>query len=92
MEDYDWANSAFSTTVVATLLSPYLTRLAQEAVGKNGTVLNLGILGSVNLSRFRRCALSISVGAHVLFLPILGSLVIYSNLKKRLMAISATWE
>ncbi|MCA1574567.1 MAG: MFS transporter, partial [Acidobacteria bacterium] len=37
---YDWANSAFSTTVVGALLSPYLTRLAQEAVGKNGTVLD----------------------------------------------------
>ena len=36
---YDWANSAFSTTVVTALLRPYLTALAQAAVGENGTVL-----------------------------------------------------
>src|SRR5262249_32750194 len=36
---YDWANSAFSTTVVAALLGPYLTALAQAAVGDNGVVL-----------------------------------------------------
>ena len=28
---YDWANSAFYTTVVAALFSPYITRLAQTA-------------------------------------------------------------
>ena len=30
---YDWANSAFYTTVVGALFSPYITRLAQDAVG-----------------------------------------------------------
>jgi len=84
---YDWANSAFSTTVVGALLSPYLTRLAQEAVGKNGTVLDFGVLGSVTAESFPALCVSISVGAQVLFLPILGALGDYSNLKKRLMAI-----
>ena len=37
---YDWANSAFYTTVVGALFSPYLTRLAQTAVGENGVVLD----------------------------------------------------
>ena len=31
---YDWANSAFYTTVVGALFSPYLTRLAQTAVAR----------------------------------------------------------
>jgi UMF1 family MFS transporter len=30
---YDWANSGFSTTVVAALFGEYLTRLAQASVG-----------------------------------------------------------
>src|SRR3979409_2360065 len=84
---YDWANSAFYTTVVGALFSPYVTRLAQGAVGKGGTVMNLGILGSVTAESFPTVWVSISVGVQVLFLPILGSLGDYSNLKKRLMAL-----
>src|SRR6267143_1981553 len=84
---YDWANSAFYTTVVGALFSPYITRLAQGAVGKGGTVMNLGILGSVTAESFPTLCVSISVGVQVLFLPILGALGDYSNLKKRLMAV-----
>ena len=47
---YDWANSAFSTTVAGALLSPYVTTLAQSAVGNNGVVLNLGPLGAITAS------------------------------------------
>lgn len=84
---YDWANSAFYTTVVGALFSPYITRLAQAAVGKGGTVMDLGFLGSVTAESFPTLCVSISVGAQVLLLPILGSLGDYSNLKKRLMAL-----
>lgn len=84
---YDWANSAFYTTVVGALFSPYITRLAQSAVGKGGTVMNLGFLGSVTAESFPTLCVSISVGVQVLFLPILGSLGDYSNLKKKLMAV-----
>lgn len=83
---YDWANSAFYTTVVGALFSPYITRLAQAAVGKGGTILSLGFLGNVTAESFPTLCVSISVGAQVLILPILGSLGDYSNLKKRLMA------
>jgi UMF1 family MFS transporter len=84
---YDWANSAFYTTVVGALFSPYITRLAQNAVGKGGTVMNLGFLGSVTAESFPTLCVSISVGAQVLLLPILGALGDYSNLKKRLMLL-----
>jgi UMF1 family MFS transporter len=84
---YDWANSAFYTTVVGALFSPYLTRLAQEAVGENGIVLNLGPLGAVTAKSLPTLCVSISVGAQVFLLPILGALGDYSNLKKRLMAL-----
>jgi len=84
---YDWANSAFSTTVAGALFSPYITRLAQDAVGKGGTVMDLGALGSVTAESFPFLCVSISVGAQVLLLPVLGALGDYSNLKKRLMAL-----
>jgi UMF1 family MFS transporter len=84
---YDWANSAFYTTVVGALFSPYLTRLAQNAVGENGVVLDLGFLGAVTAKSFPTLCVSISVGAQVFLLPVLGALGDYSNLKKRLMAL-----
>lgn len=84
---YDWANSAFYTTVVGALFSPYLTRLAQTAVGENGVVLHLGPLGAVTAKSLPTLCVSISVGAQVFLLPILGALGDYSNLKKRLMAL-----
>jgi UMF1 family MFS transporter len=84
---YDWANSAFYTTVVGALFSPYITRLAQAAVGENGVVLDLGPLGAVTAKSLPTLCVSISVGAQVFLLPILGALGDYSNLKKRLMAL-----
>ena len=84
---YDWANSAFYTTVVGTLFSPYITRLAQSAVGENGIVLDLGPLGNVTAKSLPTLCVSISVGAQVFLLPVLGALGDYSDLKKRLMAI-----
>src|SRR4026207_1661156 len=84
---YDWANSAFSTTVAGALFGPYLTRLAQTAVGENGVVLHLGPLGAVTAKSLPTLCVSISVGAQVFLLPILGALGDYSDLKKRLMAV-----
>ena len=84
---YDWANSAFYTTVVGALFSPYITRLAQNAVGENGVVLDLGPLGAVTAKSLPTLCVSISVGAQVFLLPILGALGDYSDLKKRLMAV-----
>lgn len=84
---YDWANSAFSTTVAGALFLPYLTRLAQAAVGENGVVLNLGPLGEVTAKSLPTLCVSVSVGLQVFLLPILGALGDYSNLKKRMMAL-----
>ncbi len=83
---YDWANSAFYTTVVGALFGPYLTGLAQAAVGENGTVLNLGFLGSVTAKSLSTFTISVAVLSQVFLLPILGAIADYTNLKKRLMA------
>lgn len=83
---YDWANSAFSTTVAGALLGTYLTTLAQADVGVNGTVLNFGPLGAVTAKSFSTLYVSAAVGLQVFLLPVLGAIADYSNLKKPLMA------
>lgn len=40
---YDWANSAFSTTVVSVFLGPYLTAVTRAAADSSGFVYPLGI-------------------------------------------------
>ena len=49
---YDWANSAFYTTVVGALFGPYLTDVTQRAVGENGVVMPLGPFGSITAKSF----------------------------------------
>ncbi|HUF05168.1 MAG TPA: MFS transporter [Aridibacter sp.] len=83
---YDWANSAFYTTVISVLLGPYLTALAQNDVGLNGVVFSLGWLGSVTAESLVPFSLAISVVSQVLFLPLLGSIADYTHLKKKMMA------
>ena len=83
---YDWANSAFYTTVVSVLVGPYLTALAQADVGQGGVVLSLGPLGSITSDNLFTSTLGVSVFLQVFLLPVLGSIADYTNLKKRLMA------
>ena len=83
---YDWANSAFYTTVVSVLLGPYLTSLAQAHVGENGVIFDFGFLGAVTAKNLFSLSITASVFCQVLFLPVLGAVSDYSNLKKRLMA------
>src|SRR5215212_996500 len=84
---YDWANSAFSATVATTLLGPYLTALAQNALGENGTVLSFGPLGRVTAKSFFPFCVAASVFFQTFLLPVLGAIADYSHLKKRMMAL-----
>ena len=68
---YDWANSAFYTTVVSVLLGPYLTALAQTHVGDNGTIISLGALGSVTAKNLFSVAIGVSVFLQIALLPVL---------------------
>lgn len=85
---YDWANSAFSTTVVSVFFGPYLSALAQTAADANGLIYLLGIPIRYD-SLFPYCV-SISVGAQVILLPILGAIADYSHLRKRMMMLFST--
>jgi UMF1 family MFS transporter len=84
---YDWANSAFSTTVVTVFLGPYLASVAAKAADANGLVYPLGI--PVAAGSFFPYIVSLSVLLQVFFLPILGAIADYSQIKKQLMGIFA---
>lgn len=83
---YDWANSAYYTTVLGVLLTPYLTALAQDAVGENGIVLDLGVL-TVTAKSMTSATTVISVLCQAGLMLVLGALADYSKLKKIFMMI-----
>ena len=87
---YDWANSAFSTTVGTVFLGPYVASLASDAAKAfaDGNARFLGI--PVAPDSFLPYCISFSVGLQVLFLPILGAIADYSHMRKRMMQIFAT--
>lgn len=87
---YDWANSAFSTTVGTVFLGPYVASLARSAAETAGTstVSFLGI--PIAPDSFLPYCISFSVGMQVLFLPILGAIADYSHLRKQMMRLFAT--
>lgn len=83
---YDWANSAFSTTVVGVLIGDYITVLAQRAVGENGVVFSLGGYDLVTAKSAFTYAVGLSVFLQIFFLPVLGAIADYTHLKKTFMA------
>ena len=87
---YDWANSAFSTTVGTVFLGPYLATLAAAAAQAypDGMARFLGI--RISPDSFLPYCISLSVFLQVLFLPILGAIADYSHLRKRMMQLFAT--
>jgi UMF1 family MFS transporter len=84
---YDWANSAFSTTVVTVFLGPYLTTVAKAASDADGFVYPLGL--KVFAGSFFAYVVSLSVVLQVLFLPLLGAIADYSRLKKQMFGVFA---
>ncbi len=88
---YDWANSAFSTTIGTVFLGPYVASLAAASakIYSDGMARFLGI--PIAPDSFLPYCISISVGLQVLFLPILGAIADYSHLRKRMMQIFATF-
>jgi UMF1 family MFS transporter len=78
---YDWANSAFSTTVVTTFLGPYLTALVND----QGGIVLFGREIAIEGAAFFSFCVSLSVILQVFFLPLLGTIADYSEHKKRLL-------
>jgi MFS transporter, UMF1 family len=77
---YDWANSAFSTTVVTALLGPYVLALAESSANP------LRIFGvAIEPAAIFPFAASLSVALQLFMLPLLGTIADYTHLKKRMM-------
>jgi UMF1 family MFS transporter len=87
---YDWANSAFSTTIGTVFLGPYLASLASEVAKSSPD--GMAYIGSIPIApdSFLPYCVSLSVGLQVLFLPILGAIADYSHMRKQLMQVFAT--
>ncbi len=84
---YDWANSAFSTTVVTAFLGPYLTAITKAAADAEGNIHLLNY--SIRFDSYFTFLISASVLFQVTFLPILGALADYSHMRKQLMQFFA---
>ncbi len=85
---YQWAFHGFETTVATVLFGPYLTGLAQQAVGENGRVFTFQLLGAVTAKSFFFLCVSVSVLLQALLLPVLGAIADYSHAKKRLLVLT----
>lgn len=83
---YDWAASVYNTTVITTLLGPYLTDVAQRAAGDNGTILSAFGVRLLTAESLYPFCVGASVFFQVFLLPLLGAIADYSHLKKQLMA------
>ena len=84
---YDFANSAFASTVITLFLGPYLTSLAKAAAGADGRVHPFGI--PVEPRSWWGYMVALSVLTQVLALPLMGTIADFSPNKKRLLALCA---
>ena len=80
---YDWANSAFATTVIAALLPAYF---AGEIVGPHGVMIGRTVYSATTL-----WGVTVGLAALVIFLiaPVLGAIADFSAAKKRFLLIFA---
>lgn len=94
---YDWANSAYVTTVATVLFAPYLTTVAETAAcGRAGTVdqpctTNLSVLGFLAVSPGSLVFYVVTVATVVsaLVLPVVGAVADRSARKSQVMATFA---
>ncbi|GAA2385831.1 MFS transporter [Catellatospora methionotrophica] len=84
---YDWANSAFSTTVVTAFLGPYLTAIAENGADPAGDVHLLGM--SFKAGSLFAYTTSLSVLLQVLLLPVVGAIADRAARKKVWLAVFA---
>ena len=84
---YDWANSAFASTVVTLFLGPYLTELAKAGADASGNIHPFGM--SIDARSLWSYLVSLSVLLQVICLPIIGAIGDTSNNKKGMMALLA---
>lgn len=83
---YDWAASAFSTTVVTVFLGPYLTAVAQSAEEAGERITILGLV-PVTAESYYPYMVTLSVVLQVLLVPLVGAIADIVRSRKVIMAI-----
>ncbi|MBS1561189.1 MAG: MFS transporter [Bacteroidetes bacterium] len=84
---YDWANSAFSTTVVTVFLGPYLASVAKHAAGADGNIHPFGF--SIDPGSWFPFMVSFSVLLQVFVLPMVGAIADRSTNKRSILGVLA---
>ncbi len=84
---YDWANSAFPTTVITVFLGPYITSIAKAAANPAGAINLFGL--EIAAGSFFPYLVSLSVLLQVLVLPVIGAITDYTNQKKIILGVTA---
>jgi MFS-type transporter involved in bile tolerance (Atg22 family) len=84
---YDWAMSVFNTSVTTVFLGPYLTAVAEDAVGEDGRLSFLGL--SIPPGSWFSYVLSASVLLQVLVLPLVGAVADRTGRKRQMLAAFA---
>ncbi|MEJ7705851.1 MAG: MFS transporter [Nocardioidaceae bacterium] len=87
---YDWANSAYVTTVATVLFAPYLTAVAEQAAcgtGPGACNTDLRVLGvAVSSGSLVFYVVTLATVLSAVILPIVGAIADRSASKRRLMA------
>ena len=84
---YDWANSAFSTSVITVFLGPYITGITRNAADAQGFVFILGI--PVYYASYFAYLIALSVIIQLLILPVVGAIADNSSSKKSMLGFFA---
>ncbi|GAA5058914.1 UMF1 family MFS transporter [Thermocatellispora tengchongensis] len=84
---YDWANSAFPTTVLTVFLGPYLTDIAKTAAAGREFVEVLGF--DVRPSAYYSFVVGVAAIVQIVLMPVAGALADHTGRKKELMGVFA---
>jgi UMF1 family MFS transporter len=84
---YDWANSAFQTTVITVFAGPYLTAVARAAADAGGYVHPLGV--PVRAGAYYPYLVSLSALLQVLCMPVLGAIADRTGRRRLLLGLLA---
>jgi UMF1 family MFS transporter len=85
---YDWAASAFSTTVGTVFLGPYLTEIAKTAQDAGEQITLLGVI-PVTAESYVPYGVALSVAFQLILMPIVGAIADTAKSKKSIMGLFA---
>ena len=85
---YDWAASAFSVSVVAVFLGPYLTDLAEAADAAGQQVTLFGLL-PVTAASYYPFVAAVAVALQIVVMPIAGAVADTVRSRRAVMGVSA---